>query len=261
MGFYTLLGAFPTTRGLGNYFFTILLQFILVFPLLYRLHKYNPKLCLIFYFLVDLCFQFIAPFIEIYQTEFYLYQSCILRYFSAIGFGIWISDNPELFSKKNQFIFIGLIISILYIVANVFYGYIFPYFLQYMGVENIISFFYPLTLVLLGIKFFPSNENNKLVKLIAKIGRASYHIFLIQILYFSIYIIFFYYFFRIHFSATEGIFAMIIIISNIIACVIFQKIEPIIFEKIKRIIVYLFYKTRNKEIGTEVFNTLGENLD
>ena len=62
-----------------------------------------------------------------------------------------------------------------------------PFFLfsEAWGFQNVISFFYPLLLIVIMLKIFPEKTDNIVLNSLATIGKASYHIFLIQILFFG----------------------------------------------------------------------------
>lgn len=188
IGFLNILGFLPVT-GPGNYFVTILFQFIIVSPAIYLLYKKSPVIMLLSLFSIDFLFQLIAPHLNIFSEYPYLYSGCIFRYFSVIALGFYIhqdliQDNCINLKKKNRFILICLPLSIIYLIAFFFYYQPFPLFSEMWGFQNIISFFYPLVLTILFLnlkeeRFFKKN-NGLLV-----IGRSSYHIFLFQILFFG----------------------------------------------------------------------------
>jgi peptidoglycan/LPS O-acetylase OafA/YrhL len=60
----------------------------------------------------------------------------------------------------------------------------FPYFQTPWQPQTVLSFFYPLILCVLGLRYLPSNGNS-FWNIISLIGKASYHIFLIQIIFFG----------------------------------------------------------------------------
>lgn len=178
-----LIGYLPFT-GPGNYFISIILQFIIMFPILFKLYKYSPTLLLILGFGVDLTFQLVAPKMTLFMIETYYYSASILRYLSAITLGMWIAQDNYSFKKVNWFIWIGVIGSTIYLFVSFTKGYVFPFFLQNWGTQNLFSFFYPLLIVIMTLNLWPNN-NSLTNRIISKIARLSFHIFLIQILYFS----------------------------------------------------------------------------
>ena len=190
IGWLSLIGRLPVP-GPGNYFVSILLQYIFIFPLIYILYKKSPKLMLITLFSIDTLFQLVAPYLSIFDSVPYLYSACIFRYFSAIALGLYISEDLltsghiEILSKKNRFILIGIPISIVYLLMARFTRQPFFLFSDALAFQNVISFFYPLLLVVVMLRIFPDKTDNALLNSLATIGKASYHIFLIQILFFA----------------------------------------------------------------------------
>ena len=185
-GIMTFVGYLPLS-GPGNYFISILIQFVLIFPILYKLYKYNPKYLLITGFILNFVFEILSTQISFLSDNSYWYRACILRYLFLIILGMWLVDNFEsanlksLIKKKN--VLTGLIVSIVYITGVSIFSWKFPYFQSSWQPQTILSFFYPLIICAIGIRYLPSVPNN-IWNCIGLIGKASYHIFLIQILFF-----------------------------------------------------------------------------
>ena len=171
--------------GPGSYFVTLIFEFTLVFPLIYWFYRKNPLATLVGCFAIDIGFQLAVPQFSIFNKESLLYETSILRFFSAIALGVWISDDFSLKSKRNWFIWIGFIVSLVYLIADASTGYLFPYFSPMLRTQNVISYFYTLVIVMVGLWALPSSSNRLGSRLLKKIGVASYHIFLVQIVYFE----------------------------------------------------------------------------
>ena len=189
-GFLNIMGYLPLT-GPGNYFISLVLQFIIIFPFIYIIYLKKPRLMLFLSFSISLIFEVIMANTMILQVS-ELYNACILRYIFAITLGLWAADsfNPEEFKKffHNKLFITGVAISIAYIIASSFLSFKFPSFIftpSNWGSQNVFSFFYPLLLIIVGIRFLPSKSENKIVRFFVLIGKASYHIFLLQIIYFG----------------------------------------------------------------------------
>ncbi|MBY9005904.1 MAG: acyltransferase [Candidatus Lokiarchaeota archaeon] len=216
---YMLLGV-PFFPGPGEYYITILLQFILIFPLLYKLFDKNPKLGLIICFLIELCFQIAAKNIPIlhnlYEKYHFLFCGSIFRYFFLIGLGLYFINNSNLFSKKNAFIWPMLIIALYLITgAGLFngspllpsswypnelfelrwgssFGIKFFRTDPWWHTANLFTYSYTAVVFLLFMKILPSklNDNKKSLKNISRffkgIAKLTYHILLVQIVYFFI---------------------------------------------------------------------------
>ncbi|MFX1532962.1 MAG: acyltransferase family protein [Promethearchaeota archaeon] len=180
-----LLGA-PVFPGPGSYFVTILLQFIFVFPLLYRLNQIDPKLSLGVGFGLDLAFQLIAPYITLFDQCPYLFDACILRYLSAISMGLWFCENQDLFAKRNIFVIIGTPISIVAVLSAFLFDNPIPFFRtgDWWATANIFTYFYAALVFLVGLKILPAQMNKFSFSFFQKLSKLTYHILLVQIVYY-----------------------------------------------------------------------------
>ena len=208
----------------GNYFISLIFQFILCFPLIYYFYKKNWKLTIILSFIISIMFQILCNSLFDFSNVSFkisvLYQGCILRFLPCFTLGIFISENYQkeklkLFIKQNRFILIGIIISIFFTIFHLIKEIKILYIRIFY---DILTVFYPLLIILLIIEYFPNSKENRLIILISK---ASYHIFLFQIIYFS---------FRFNLTIEnihtnnlfiKIIFLIIINITNIVYCLLF----------------------------------------
>ena len=177
--------------GPGNWFIPVLLQSILIVPLLYWGFTKKPVITLILTFVVEIVMQTIVFFLigEAFTSweevhVYSLFSSSILFYLSAVGLGMWFSQNHDLQHDRNFFMWILYPISLAFIVAYQFFGYRIMIdgtrFLR--GDYTLMVFPYSAFLVLLALKFLPKNSNAKISKKISLISKSTYHILLTQIL-------------------------------------------------------------------------------
>ncbi len=214
--FYFLIGA-PYFPGPGSFFVLILMQFILIFPLVYKLFIKSPLAGLILCFLIDLGFQFAAPYISLFDEYHFLFSGIILRYISVIGLGIWFTSNKKLFSRQNLFVIIfavpaffillcfywGIYFLPEFVLNNPIFNAIFKtdgagYSLQlfrtypWWGKANPLTYCFPALIFLLFINILPHKLNEKklisrsIYRFFKKYSKLTYHIFLVQIVYFFI---------------------------------------------------------------------------
>lgn len=183
LNLFALAGLVPIYAP-GNYFVLLVFQFTIVFPLLFYLYKRYPRIVIAGCFLIGFATQSVGGLLlaGTYQIE-------ILRYLPGIALGLWIAQDFDMFARKNRFILYFIPISISVIVLNVLSRYNTPLlpFSKILGIMYPLVFFFPLFLVLLGIRYFPKNSQNKLIGMTTYFGKASYHIFLVQMLYFNIF--------------------------------------------------------------------------
>jgi peptidoglycan/LPS O-acetylase OafA/YrhL len=183
-GGLTALGYLPTP-GPGNYFITLVFQFAALFPLLGRLYAARPGWTVAGCFGLDLAFQLAAPHVAAFEAVPYLYSGSVFRYLGAIGLGLWLSDGPHPAARRNRFLWVGCVMSTAYLAAFATSGYLVPWFLPNWKAQNLLAVFYPAVLVMLGMRLLPSEPGNRIARLLAQAGRASYHVFLFQILFFA----------------------------------------------------------------------------
>ena len=187
---YFLFG-FSFISGYGNYFILILFQSIFIIPIIYHYYKKNPKLTIIICFIINFCYQYSYSFIQS-NGIFYIsiligyYRRLVFNYIAYIVLGIWISDKYNnqkisIFFKENKRLLPVILISISYL----FFYYI---ILNRYSFQNIfiISIGYTMLIVLFGLRFLPNEIKGNLQKLFNYIGKCSYHIYLVQMVFFTI---------------------------------------------------------------------------
>lgn len=183
LGWLNLMGLMPKS-GPGNYYITMLIQFILIAPVIYKAFSKRPKMTIMVLFLMDLAFQIFSMDYGLFDNIPYLYNANIIRYLSALALGMWISKDYKIKSKRNIWIMLGSIFSFIYLILG--NAELVLLFDEGWRTQNILSFFYPTVLVMLGLRFLPNRADTPLLNLIGTIGKASYHIFLIQMIYFAL---------------------------------------------------------------------------
>jgi hypothetical protein len=215
---------FPMVWGPGSWFIPALLITVLVFPLIYImfdfLNKYNVALiALIITFGIEVVWQFLINFsLDSYINRFYgtpdwdlniyyfIYFALIcnpFRLMSAIGMGVWLSQNYKLLSARNILIWVlGIISGFCIYIYTFYYNEPLPYqwsnlkrFLVLKvqdllnwsnGDYNFIFFPYSALIVLIILNILPKNPNGFFAKLITLISKSTFHILMVQIFYFSI---------------------------------------------------------------------------
>ena len=143
-----------------------------------------PVIALVATFAIDLGFELSGPYIP--QG---IYNICILRYLAALGLGFYIA--PELLSRgklnlmDRRFGFIvplAVVSAVLRVLHN---GSSFPLFRREWGMQNLLSSFYPTFLVIIIFNLYSHISRIELRRILELAGRASYHIFLVQMLCFG----------------------------------------------------------------------------
>lgn len=180
--------------GPGNWFIPVLFQSILILPLLYKLFSIVPRLSLIMCFLIEIGFHLLVFIVvgELTSFDDWLleinFRQIILLYMSAIGMGLWFSLDHDLFSRKNLFVWVLFPISVIYMTAWDFFGFR----LNINGADlirgdyNYMTFIYSAFIILIALKLLPKNPKNKALNVFKSIGRSSFHIYLVQDIYYAI---------------------------------------------------------------------------
>ncbi len=210
----------PIFPGPGTYYIPILIQFVVFFPLIYKLFERSPIIGLLHCFIIEIIFQLlIAPnIVEPVGDNNLFFCGNMLRYLSAIGFGIWFVNNHDILSKRNLPIVVMSVISLFILLAfffgdiwfpwlddfrivgynvfkrNIFTNYGFSLsFLRtepWWGKANFLTYFYPALWFLIFMKILPSNPNpnNKIKKgttrFFKSFSKITYHILLVQLVFF-----------------------------------------------------------------------------
>lgn len=168
--------------GPGSYYFPVMIQLMILFPLLYTLIKKFKEQGLILIFLINFLFEF---FFAVFSIEVSLYRLLFFRYLLFIGLGIYgflVKDKLKNSTLKYSFL-IGLFYIILstYCIHNIFYPFI------YWKNTSMLSVFYVFAIFMYC---FTHHKNfvfkNKIHNILETIGNASWHIFLIQMIFFVI---------------------------------------------------------------------------
>lgn len=162
--------------GPGSYYYPVLIQFVFLFPIIYLLiYKFDYKGllgCIAFNFL----FELIKSPLLINES---LYRLLIFRYVTVIAFGCFFAIGKK---KMNRVISLALsAIGIIYIIV---YRYIAvtPIIMIYWTGTSMIACFYIIPVSNILIQF------DKLAfRPIELLGKASYNIFLTQMVYYGLF--------------------------------------------------------------------------
>ncbi|MCA9765503.1 MAG: acyltransferase family protein [Carnobacterium sp.] len=176
--FFYLLGR----GGFGGFFISIMIQLIFFLPFLYYLARRNHHLMLLISFLVNLGFELASDSLDLPP---FLYRLFFFRYLFAIALGIWFYFVQE-DKKALPIIRIGALLSIVYLIFVHYFDYNGPFYsfdTAWKG-QDPLTFFYPLFLFYLGLTYLPKLRWNRLYEGLARLGKQSYHIFIVQMVYF-----------------------------------------------------------------------------
>lgn len=173
-----LLRLFTGGRGPGSYFVPLTIQAQLIVPFMFLAARKSVSKMLIGSFLVNLL-------LEVYSLatnmDEELYRILIIRFIFALALGVALSMwGFEKFKTKP--FYIASFVSLIYIIGVMYFNWNFIMEKSWHS-QHIPGFIYPLFLIIY-VNGFEMDEENKLLQKTAEIGKASYHIFLTQLLYF-----------------------------------------------------------------------------
>lgn len=171
-----LLGAY----GPGSYYVPIMIQLLVIFPIIYKLVEKNARLGIALSGAANLLFEIS---VKIFDMDKYYYRLSIGRYLLLIAFGCYLYLYPEHRVKRYQLISMFLI-GLGYIVAVFRFDWDIILFDYWKTTAMPIAFYiFPIIII-----FFRRFYHIKLPGLIGNtltwIGQASYHIFLVQMVYY-----------------------------------------------------------------------------
>ncbi|MGN0341421.1 MAG: acyltransferase family protein [Roseburia sp.] len=166
--------------GPGSYYVPILIQLILIFPVIYKMIEKNAKLGLTLAAAANLLFEIM---VHVTDMDKYYYRLLIGRYILLIAFGCYLYLHPEQRLKKHQMVammFIGL--SYIYVILWLDRD---PALFQYWTPTAMpIAFYIFPIVVLIFRRFYHSSIPGVPGRVLALLGQASYHIFLVQMVYY-----------------------------------------------------------------------------
>jgi peptidoglycan/LPS O-acetylase OafA/YrhL len=177
-----LAGVFPMS-GPGNYFITLTVEFTVLAPALYVVVRRAPWATLAAVFAVELAYELVAGALDPGGSGFnYLYNSGIPRYATICTLGMIVALMPALPRPSAWPLAAGAAVGASYLVYFGLQRGEVGAFVSYSGPSNAISSGYPVWLALLGLAALPATR----LAFVARLGRASFHVFLAQMLWFAL---------------------------------------------------------------------------
>lgn len=160
--------------GPGSYYFPIMMQFIFVFPLIYFLIKDNPKRGLCLCFLFNLLYEVLQ---RAYALNDGTYRLLLFRYIFLIGAGCFLYLYPG--RLKRRWLIASFLVGLSYILLVSYTDYE-PKIIIYWTGTSFMAALYIIPIFYLLIEKW----GQKGCKALAALGRASFNIFLAQMVYY-----------------------------------------------------------------------------
>ena len=171
-----LFGAY----GPGSYYVPVLLQLLVVFPIIYVLVERNAKLGLAAAAVLNLGFE---VFVQMTAMEKYYYRLLIGRYLLLIAFGCYLYLHPEQRLRKIHML-IMLAIGLGYIIEVLGFERDPIVFDYWTPTAMPVAFYIFPIIVIVFRRFYHARVDGMVGQVWELLGKASYHIFLIQMVYY-----------------------------------------------------------------------------
>ena len=186
LGWENFIGVLPVS-GKGNYFITLLLQSVLLLPIIgYSFHHW-PFRTTALLILAEVLFLLVTFKVSYLDEERYLYDAAFMRYLSAIAFGLWLSAIISAGKNKGRWLLAVLATgAAIYLYLLQYQDLQLPHIRPEWQAQLVLAFPYATLLIYLFLQLFPSQSDNPILATMAEAGKASYHIFLVQVLYFGL---------------------------------------------------------------------------
>lgn len=171
-----LLGAY----GPGSYYVPVMLQMLVIFPLIYIAVAKNAKFGITAAGVANLLFEILVKVLEV---DKYYYRLSIGRYLLLIAFGCYLYLHPEHRVKKYQMLAMFLV-GFGYLVAVFGFDTEFVIFDYWKTTAMPVAFYIFPIVILLFRRFYHKIIPGIVGTALTQIGKASYHIFLVQMVYY-----------------------------------------------------------------------------
>ena len=170
--------------GKGSYYFSIMVQFTLVAPLMHVIIKKYAHWGLVIIGAMNFAFEGSWTLFSLHEG---LYRILVFRYLLIIAFGMFLSQRK---GKMLRPVYIGAmaLVGLTYILLPYFTSYEYKIFtIDPWNRSGMMSAFYVAAVLYVLFHFFSKARAKGFVgKAIAKVGQASYHIMYTQMLYFIV---------------------------------------------------------------------------
>ena len=181
------LGIMPY-GGPGNYFITFAFEFAVVFPAYCWAYFRAPRRTTAAAFFLAAAFQALAPHIHQFDTAPYVYSAALPRLMPFFALGAVLAERMLRGRGLPAWWAAAAGVSVAYLLIVHFDVNAFALDdadWRHWG-ETFASAFYPALLVAAGLRWLPGASRAWVPRALAALGRASYEIFLLQIVFFGV---------------------------------------------------------------------------
>lgn len=165
-------------KGPGNYYIPIMVQFVFLFPLIYLVIKKNKVKGLIGCFAANGLFEIIKTFAGMSDG---VYRLLIFRYLFLIAAGVYLAVG-EVKREKKESVWdtLSILVGLIFIVIFSYTGYQ-PKIFTMWAPTSLMTALYVVPIMSMLLR-----NCRKGLKPLETIGKASYEVFLVQMIYFCL---------------------------------------------------------------------------
>ena len=172
------------TYGSGAYYYNLMIEFIFLAPLMYKIIKHFDANGIILIGGVNFIYETLCSAYEFHTA---LYRVIIIRYLFAIALGMYIGRYKE---RKISPVLLGTILAIgaTYILLPYAWDYSYKIFTYNpWGRTSMLSVLYVFPIVYILLDGLSEYKSRTLIgKAAERIGRSSYHIMYTQMIYYAV---------------------------------------------------------------------------
>lgn len=174
-----VLNFFTGKKTVGGYYFCIMLQLIVLFPIFHYIYKKSKKKFLFGTILISVLFEVIIYYLQS-DAVYEFYVLCSIRYWFIFAVGMCFKEILNKNIKSNYWLWIC---GIAYLIVSKYLDYPIFYIAYWRHSA------YPIVLYIVPILKFASSrmgEGTKIETKIAYVGKASWHIMVTQMIWFVV---------------------------------------------------------------------------
>lgn len=186
LGALTLLGALPVV-GPGNYYIPVAVQLVLLTPAVAWAMRRWVGPTLVVCLALNVGFELVWTRAGLVHggSSAFVYDAISLRYLFLLALGVWLAVAAPRTWRDLRWLLVGAAVAVAYLlVEHGHTGALLGFAPGFERRTNFIAACYPVLLVALGLRWLPASAPRAL-KPAVTLGRASYHVFLTQIVWFG----------------------------------------------------------------------------
>lgn len=170
--------------GQGAYYYNLMLEFVFIGPVIYCVIQRLDVNGVILIGLVNLIYEILC---SAYGLHTALYRVIIFRYLLAFALGMFYGKNIERKIPPEALIKM-IVIGVLYILLPNVWGYSYKIFTYSpWGSTSMLSVLYVFPIVYILLDVFNDYKSRTCIgRLAERVGRASYHIMYVQMIYYVV---------------------------------------------------------------------------